>query len=255
MLSFQWHAEFGTPVVFLHGLLGSQQDWQALLSHLQNFTEIRPLTIDLPFHGLSEQINCTDFAELRTQLHTTFETVIGSEPFYLVGYSLGGRAALDYMLNIDNPNLVGTILEGTNIGLDSEANSQTRWQNDCRWANRFRQEPIENVLQDWYQQPVFADLTESDRATYIASRKHNQGIQIANMLEATSLAKQPNYAKQLNQTNKNIVFFIGEKDQKFRQMAETHQIPTQIISNVGHNTHRANPQEFVEKLIAFINNQ
>ncbi|WP_409500810.1 2-succinyl-6-hydroxy-2,4-cyclohexadiene-1-carboxylate synthase [Mannheimia glucosida] len=248
MLSYQWHAQQGTPVVFLHGLLGSQQDWQAVLQHLQNFPQIRPLTIDLPFHGNSKHITCTDFADLRQQLHATFESLIGSQPFYLVGYSLGGRAALDYVLNMDNPNLQGVVLEGANIGLSSENDRQIRWQNDLHWANRFRQEPIEQVLEDWYKQPVFADLTATERQHYIESRKHNRGEQIAAMLEATSLAKQPNYAKKLKQIDKNIVFFIGEKDQKFRKMASSHQLPTQLIANAGHNTHRANAKDFMEKL-------
>ncbi|QNS15721.1 2-succinyl-6-hydroxy-2,4-cyclohexadiene-1-carboxylate synthase [Mannheimia bovis] len=255
MLSYQWHAKQGTPVVFLHGLLGSQQDWQSVLQHLQHFPKIRPLTIDLPFHGHSEHITCTDFAELRMQLHTTLEKVIDSQPFYLVGYSLGGRTALDYVLNIHNPNLLATILEGANIGLASTTERQARLQNDCQWANRFRHEPIEKVLEDWYQQPVFADLSNMERERYIDSRKHNQGEQIAQMLEATSLAKQPNYAEQLKQTNKNILFFIGEKDNKFRQMAEQHQLPVQIISNTGHNAHRGNSEDFVKKLLAFISTQ
>lgn len=252
ILSSKWHAQSGIPVIFLHGLLGSQQDWQSILPHLQNFPKIRPLTIDLPFHGLSEQISCNDFAELRTRLHTTFKTIIGSQPFYLVGYSLGGRAALDYLLNIDNPNLVGTILEGTNIGLKSETERQIRLQNDQKWANRFRREEIKEVLKDWYRQPVFADLTEKERSRYIEQRKHNRGEFIAQMLEATSLAKQPNYAGQLKQTDKNIIFFIGEQDQKFRQMAENNQLPTQIIPNAGHNVHQANPTGFTEALFAFI---
>lgn len=255
MLSYQWHAKQGTPVVFLHGLLGSQQDWQSVLQHLQHFPQIRPLTIDLPFHGQSEHITCADFAELRTQLHTTLEYTIGSQPFYLVGYSLGGRAALDYVLNIHNPNLIGTVLEGANIGLISESERQARWQNDCQWANRFRHEPIEKVLEDWYQQPVFADLSDMERERYIDSRKHNQGERIAQMLEATSLAKQPHYAEQLKQTDKNILFFIGEKDKKVRQLAEQHQLPVQIILNAGHNTHRGNAEDFVEKLLAFISTQ
>lgn len=255
MLSSQWHAEHGIPVAFLHGLLSSQQDWQSVLQHLQNFPQIRPLTIDLPFHGHSKHIVCADFAELRMQLHTALEKVIGSQPFYLVGYSLGGRVALDYVLNIHNPNLIGTVLEGANIGLTSESERQARWQNDCQWANRFRHEPIEKVLEDWYQQPVFADLSDMERERYIDSRKHNQGERIAQMLEATSLAKQPHYAEQLKQIDKNILFFIGEKDKKFRQLAEQHQLPVQIISNAGHNTHRGNAEDFVEKLLAFISTQ
>lgn len=252
MLSYQWHAKQGTPVVFLHGLLGSQQDWQGVISLLQNCQKIRPLTLDLPFHGLSQQIACADFLALRMQLNTTLTSVIGSQPFYLVGYSLGGRTALDYTLNINNQYLRGSVLEGTNIGLSSESERRARWQNDCQWANRFNQETIENVLDDWYQQAIFSDLMDTERESYINSRKHNQGKLIAQMLKATSLAKQPYYAKQLTLTDKNIIFFIGEKDKKFRQMAEQNQLPVQIISNAGHNAHRGNAEDFARKLITFI---
>lgn len=252
ILSSQWHGQSGIPVVFLHGLLGSQQDWQAVIHRLQNFPNIRPLTIDLPFHGLSTNISCVDFSDLRQQLHATLDSLIGSQPFYLVGYSLGGRAALDYTINQDNPYLQGTVLEGTNIGLDTAIESQARWQNDCRWANRFRQEPIEQVLEDWYQQPVFADLSFVEREYYIHRRKDNSGKLVAQMLEATSLAKQQNFARQLKQTDKRIIFFVGEKDTKFRQLAEKNQLPTEIIHNVGHNSHQANVDLFVKKLVSFI---
>lgn len=252
ILSFQWHAQLGTPVVFLHGLLGSQQDWQPVRDILQNFPKIRPLTIDLPFHGLSQAVSCSDFEEVRHQLHATLETALGSQPFYLVGYSLGGRIALDYTLNVENPHLLGTILEGANIGLNSEQERHARWQNDCRWAARFRQEPLANVLADWYQQAVFSDLTFAEKERYIQARLDNSGERIAQMLEATSLTKQPNYAEHLKQMEKNIVFFIGEHDQKFRQMAEHYQLPIRLIPDAGHNTHRENAKDFVEKLLAFI---
>ena len=94
MLAYQWHAETGQPMVFLHGLLGSQQDWQAVLTILQNFPQIRPLTIDLPLHGKSVQTHCHSFEQARALLHQTLSQLI-QEPFILVGYSLGGRLALD----------------------------------------------------------------------------------------------------------------------------------------------------------------
>ena len=68
MLASTWHSNRNngqaTPVVFLHGLLGSQEDWQGVITLLQNFPQFRPLTIDLPFHGKSENIACQDFADL-----------------------------------------------------------------------------------------------------------------------------------------------------------------------------------------------
>lgn len=251
MLASTFHSNNGqaTPVVFLHGLLGSQEDWQEVIALLQNFPEFRPLTIDLPFHGKSEHITCQDFADLRAQLHETLHSLIGEQPFFLVGYSLGGRMALDYTFHAKNPNLLGTILEGTNIGLKTEAEKQARWQNDQKWAVRFRNEPITQVLNDWYQQPVFAHLDANKRSHLIAKRQHNQGSRIAQMLEASSLAKQQNYADLLCNCDKKLCFFIGEQDQKFRQIAMENQLPYELIPQAGHNTHQENPKGFVEKLV------
>lgn len=261
MLASTWHSNRDNgqamPVVFLHGLLGSQGDWQGVLTLLQNFPQFRPLTIDLPFHGKSENIACQDFADLRAQLHQTLMTLLGNTPFFLVGYSLGGRVALDYTFHAKNPHLLGTILEGTNIGLKTEAECKARWQNDQHWANRFRTEPITQVLNDWYQQPVFAHLDACKRSILIEQRQHNSGKNIAQMLENTSLAKQQNFADFLNTREKNITFFIGEKDQKFRQIAIENQLVHRLIRNAGHNSHDENSLGFVKELVEqfkYVNN-
>ncbi|WGE78946.1 2-succinyl-6-hydroxy-2,4-cyclohexadiene-1-carboxylate synthase [Actinobacillus equuli] len=255
MLHATWHSETGIPVIFLHGLLGSQQDWQAVLDRLQNFPQIRPLTIDLPLHGASEYIACHGFAHARELIHQTILQYIGNQPFYLVGYSLGGRLALDYALNANNPHLKHTILEGANIGLATDTERQARWQNDHQWAERFRHEPIVKVLNDWYQQTVFANLDQNKRSNLIKKRQNNSGLAIATMLEATSLAKQPSYAQHLQQTTTPpITFFIGEYDQKFRNMAEQNQLNYQVIPQAGHNAHYENSLSFTKALLKLITN-
>ncbi len=120
MLATTWHSHSGTPVVFLHGFLGSQQDWQPVLSLLQNEIAIRPLTLDLAGHGHSQAISCHSFQQAREQLHHILQQHLAEQPFYLVGYSLGGRLALDYALTTQNPYLKGILLEGANIGLSSD---------------------------------------------------------------------------------------------------------------------------------------
>ncbi len=252
MLHATWHSETGTPVVFLHGLLGSQQDWQAVLDRLQNFPQIRPLTFDLPLHGASEHIACQDFAHARELIHQTILQYIGNQPFYLVGYSLGGRLALDYTLNTNNPQLKHTILEGTNIGLATDAERQARWQNDHQWAERFRNEPIVKVLNDWYQQAVFTNLDQHKRSNLIEKRQNNNRSAVAAMLEATSLAKQNYFLPSLSETKSNITFFIGEDDQKFRKIASDNKLNHQLIPNAGHNAHYENPESFTDALLVLI---
>lgn len=248
MLAHQWHSNSGVPVVFLHGLLGSQQDWQPIIQRLQHFPKIRPLTLDLPCHGASQALPCRHFEQARYFLHQTLTTLI-AEPFYLVGYSLGGRLALDYLHHQPNRWLRGLLLEGANIGLTSETERQARWQADLQWAARFRQQPLETVLAAWYQQPVFADLPDDKRADFIKKRQNNNGERIAEMLTATSLAKQPFFPCQ---TRTPLRFLIGERDQKFRQQANAHQLPHRLIANAGHNAHQQSPDAFTQALLQFM---
>lgn len=257
MLAYQWQAATGIPVVFLHGLLGSQEDWKGIFNLLRKFPEIRPLAIDLPYHNQSANIACQSIETCRTLLHRTLQKAIGTHPFYLVGYSLGGRLALDYTINQPSSSLQGVILEGANIGLQTDKARADRWQNDLKWANRFENEPLDIVLNAWYQQAVFSDLTTTQRLEFIQKRQHNNGKKIAQMLRATSLAKQPFFSLSPTSTkdhlaSPNIIFFIGEQDQKFRQLAEQHQLHHQLIPHAGHNAHQANPQAFVEALLQFI---
>lgn len=250
MLAYQWHKTTGIPVVFLHGLLGSQHDWASCFAHLSILPQIRPLTLDLPCHGNSQQITCQHFSDLRQQLHTTLTELI-DEPFWLVGYSLGGRIALDYSVHCLNSQRLGTILEGTNIGLQTATERQARLENDQKWARRFQTEPIAHVLADWYQQPVFKGLTADKRLDLITHRQQNCGERIAQMLLATSLATQDDFS---THDWHNLYFLIGERDNKFCQLATQHRLPHRLIENAGHNAHWENPLGFMQQLKQIINN-
>lgn len=256
MLAFKWHksleSESSIPVVFLHGLLGSQDDWHLVIENLQKNEKIIPFTIDLPFHGKSSDIGCDDFDEACQQIHQRLTQI--SQPFWLVGYSLGGRLSLYYRLFFQNSHLKGVIVEGANIGLRDETQKTLRWKNDNQWAKRFETENIENVLQDWYQQAVFSDLSFAKKQILIEERKNNNGTKIAQMLRATSLAKQPFLLDKIKTlANSNITFLIGEKDIKFQDQAKRYDLNYRIIKNAGHNSHRENPEQFIKKLHNIIN--
>lgn len=77
------------------------------------------------------------------------------------------------------------------------------------------------------------------------------------MLESTSLAKQQDYSDLLKTNDKNITVFIGEKDQKFRQIAIENQLSYILIANAGHNSHDENSLGFVKELVEqfkYVNN-
>ena len=125
---------------------------------------------------------------------------------------------------------------------------QSRLVNDKMWAERFFHEKPETVLEDWYQQPVFSHLNEQQRKALIEKRKANCGANIGKMLLATSLAKQPDFREKVRSSLLPFFYFCGERDQKFRQMAEDNQLNLTIIPDAGHNAHLENPTYFAKKI-------
>ncbi|MCV6069780.1 2-succinyl-6-hydroxy-2,4-cyclohexadiene-1-carboxylate synthase, partial [Escherichia coli] len=85
---------------------------------------------------------------------------------------MGGRIAMHGIAHQCFPdlNIAGAIIEGGNFGLQTESEKHGRVENDARWAMRFKTEPLERVLNDWYQQAVFSSLNHEQRQTFIAKR-------------------------------------------------------------------------------------
>lgn len=239
-------------LIFIHGLLGTKADWKKVIEKLPHF---QCFSLDLPLHGDAGAINVNNFDDTCVYLATQIKSAVGNSPHFLIGYSLGARIALYYTLCAqgNNGNLQGLVLEGVNLGLSNEKERRSRWLSDQKWAQRFSNEPMDSVLQDWYQQPVFAHLNNRQRLEVIRKRNENCGTNIARMLLATSLAKQPDFRTKVRSSSVPIYYIVGEKDQKFKEIALANQLDLIMIENAGHNTHVENPQKFAEKLTTLVN--
>jgi 2-succinyl-6-hydroxy-2,4-cyclohexadiene-1-carboxylate synthase len=241
-------------VVFLHGFLGDSSEWDAIVPEFPN--EAR-LTIDLPGHGGSRDIPAADFDAVNALLTATLREVFAREgirQYVLVGYSLGGRIAMFHALSSEKlpQGLCALLLESANPGLpdgDTDARA-ARLASDEAWAARFRNEPIADVLRDWYAQPVFADLKKRARNALVKQRSGNDGAAVAAMLTATSLAKQPDFSTALQKLRARLPFYfvVGSEDEKYLRLATELELPFGIIGEAGHNTHRVGEFYFCEAI-------
>ena len=234
-------------LVFLHGLLGTKSDWQKVIENLPHF---RCLSLDLPFHGENKAVAVEDFEQTAQSLEEQIQHLIKNEPYILIGYSLGGRIAQYYALQakVKIGHLKAVILEGANLGLQSEQEKQSRLVNDEMWAECFFHEKPETVLEDWYQQPVFASLNDDQRRELVALRSNNNGATLAAMLEATSLAVQPDLRANLSARTFAFYYLCGERDSKFRALAAELAADCHVIPRAGHNAHRENPAGVIASL-------
>jgi len=223
-------------LVFLHGFSGDCREW---MSVGERFSCHPRLYVDLPGHSGSSAIHARDFNEVSLQLHATLVSY-NILRCWLVGYSLGGRIAMFYACQ-HPAGLEGTIVEGAHPGLTHSAAREARWLSDARWAQRFRHEPLADVFADWYRQPVFAGLTALQRQELVTLRSENSGAALAAMLEATSLAVQPDLRSALRRCHFPVHYLCGEHDHKFRAIGAELAAPCQLIHDAGHNAHRENP--------------
>ena len=228
-------------LVFLHGFLGSANDWSALIEQLPDCDCI---AFDLPGHGDAREQRLNRMIDFPHWLNQQLQQRDISN-YHLLGYSLGGRLALQFAAT-QPTGLQSLLLENAHPGLSSVEERQVRASADARWARRFYRELLIDVLADWYQQPVFADLSPAERTSLITERSQNSPAQLAHLLCRCSLAKQADLQPWLQETFLPILYLCGEQDLKFQalgtQLAIHNASVTQHILAGGHNLHRANPE-------------
>ncbi|VEB96175.1 2-succinyl-6-hydroxy-2,4-cyclohexadiene-1-carboxylate synthase [Cedecea lapagei] len=232
-------------IVWLHGFLGSHREWWAFEQDFHDWPQLR---VDLPGHGGSADVQVQDFAGVDSALRNTLEHY-GIKSYWLVGYSLGGRIAMYHASRPEPKGLRGLVVEGAHPGLIGDAQREARALNDARWAQRLRQENVQSVLNDWYRQPVFRSLNRQQRAELVSLRAQNNPTALARMLDATSLACQPDLREPLSQLAVPFHYFCGERDDKFRAVAAELGCSLALISGAGHNAHRESPAAFSAALL------
>ncbi|MEQ4469864.1 2-succinyl-6-hydroxy-2,4-cyclohexadiene-1-carboxylate synthase [Enterobacter asburiae] len=230
-------------LVFLHGFSGDRREWQRVGEGLSDYPR---LYLDLPGHGGSRNLGVTGFDEMSALLTRTLLSY-NILKFWLIGYSLGGRIAMFHACQ-QPKGLQGVMVEGGQPGLQDADARNARLASDRRWATRFRTEPLDKVFADWYQQPVFASLTDAQREALITLRSQNNGETLAMMLEATSLAVQPDLRAALSARDFSFDYLYGERDEKFAALAAEMNAVRHAIPNAGHNAHRENPDAVIASL-------
>lgn len=203
--------EKGPPskIVFLHGFLGSANDWEGVIGYLSAFQcEALSYPFKIPQRALA------------------------------VGYSMGGRIALS---TYPGPK----ILLSTHPGLKTLEEKKQRWREDQGWIARFSHEPLEQVLNDWYNQPLFQTLKALPHFETIFSRRCLQkGAELAAILRKESLARQTFFA--------SGTFIYGQLDMKYGTLYRKLGISALEIPGAGHAAHLENPEACARVISAAI---
>lgn len=83
----------GQPLILIHGLFGSADNWRSIAKHFSK--EFRVISIDLRNHGRSPHSISQNYAEMASDLITLCDT-LNLDNIHLLGHSLGGKVAMKF---------------------------------------------------------------------------------------------------------------------------------------------------------------
>jgi len=196
-----------------------------------------------PFQGFDDWTK--DFCD-RAELATNGEKSV------LLGYSLGGRLALHACIH--RPDLwQGVVVVGADPGLGSSEEKNQQFTRDRNWADRLKKEPLEQLVREWDEQPVFCGIENSAPRNL----KELDPIQLSQQFEVFSKGLQQNLVPALSELkNPPVLFLAGEKDKKYQQIGDELAelcpvVKSQWVEDSGHRVPWENPESFSRILIDF----
>lgn len=243
------------PVLFLHGFMGSGNDWNEVIEFLS--PQYYCLTVDLPGHGGTGLDKNIDYSFEKTAI-AMMETMRQSDikKCFLVGYSMGGRLAL--FLTLRYPRYFSkTVLESASPGLRTQQEREVRRIQDSQISEELKKGPFKSFLEKWYRKHVFQGITGGRGFTrLITDRLQNDPKMLAQSLRFLGTGKQPSLWDELPQNENPLFLLVGENDIKFQaiagEMAKLNRsIKTKIIEGCSHNIHFQEPELFAQYINEF----
>ncbi len=238
------------PLCFLHGFLGAGKDWERVATTLaERFYCILP---DLPGHGANTHLDVDaplSFETLNEGLLTLLNT-LDLQKTHLVGYSMGGRAALFFAVH-HPARVLSLTLESASPGITDPVERRTRAGEDDARANAIRVDGVEAFVDHWYTLPLFRSLNAypAVRAEIIARRKHNDPAWVVKAISALSPGRQPPVWDQVSDLDLPVLLVTGALDEKYvalgnQMAARMPHARLEVVPAAGHTVHAEQPEQF-----------
>lgn len=248
--------ETGPAVCLLHGFLGEGADWDKVAERLS--TDFRLFVPDIPGHGRNIALKTLpDFKTLVDQLDAV-RIAHGVKRWHLVGYSMGGRIALNYVLRF--PARVATLtMVSSSPGVEGEDERDKRRSSDRVWADRIVQYSPEAFLESWYNQQVFKSLVRRPelRRMLIQRRRGYAASLLADALNAWGQGAVPAAWADLAGLMCPVLSVAGTWDEAYirhqdRMARLSPRIRTVMVAQAGHTVHLEQPERLAGAIKQFI---
>jgi 2-succinyl-6-hydroxy-2,4-cyclohexadiene-1-carboxylate synthase len=246
------------PLVLLHGFTGSAASWEAVRAAFRPARRV--VAIDLPGHGATTVTRAFDGSFVATtDLVAATMDALGIADADVVGYSMGGRVALQ--LALARPDRVGRlVLESASAGLATAAARARRREADAALALAIERDGITAFVRRWEALPLFrslADQPSAVRETLRAQRLACDPGGLAASLRGCGLGSQPWLGGRLGSLAMPVLLLTGDRDAKFTRTA-ARLLPRfaegrhEIVAAAGHIPHLEQPARFLRAVRNFL---
>jgi 2-succinyl-6-hydroxy-2,4-cyclohexadiene-1-carboxylate synthase len=205
-------------IVALHGFLGTPRDWDFLRD--AGFPVVTPSVSEGPgWPGGAQDV--------------------------ILGYSMGGRLALQVLL--DGATFKKAVLISTRVTPSEEG----RKERDEKWAQRFERDDWETLMRDWDAQPLFGGHSMPRREEDFDRRE------LARQLREWSPAVLPPALPRLHELRIPTLWIAGARDAKYVAEAELAgaRVPgaaVEIVEGAAHRVPWERPDAFLAVLRRFL---
>ena len=232
----------------IHGNLQTKRVWGPLVDGFESLG----VEVSLSCEDLHEE-QSSGFNEWTEGFCQGVELESQGEKTFLLGYSLGGRLALHACLA--RPDLWnGVIIVSADPGSYCPDEKKLQLKKDGEWAEKFRSEPIESLLAEWDDLPVFCSISNP----VPRNPKELDAEKTARLFEVFSKGRQRDLLPELSKLQAPPVLYLsGEKDEKYGELGEKLAascpiVRHRIIPQASHRVPWENPDSFVEAVLEFM---
>jgi len=181
----------------------------------------------------------------------------GEDGAVLCGYSLGGRLSLQAVLR-EPARYRGLVTLGSSAGLQSEADRDARINADEQLASWMERSPIEEVVEVWERQPLFADqsdaLVEAQRPGRLRQAPRDLALLLRTAGQGVIAPVWPRLAE-LDELP--VLAIAGALDQRYSDAArrlarEAPRGRAEIVEAAGHAPQLQRPAQVAALLLDFL---
>lgn len=264
------------PVLLLHGFTGSAEAMNGLCEGLRkklsgglsdgsderlNKTH-RVFAIDLPGHGNAATPHKLEHFSMQATVSHLWEALdaLGVERANLVGYSMGGRVALSAAVACPK-RVAKVVCLGASPGIADSTERNKRRLEDEALADNILADGMEQFVDAWLSQPLFATLVErlspADFQTTREQRLANTPEGLALSLRGIGTGAMEPLHEPLADMDFPCLWIAGAEDAKFAAIAEemSDVMPNgshALIPDAGHSVHLENPAATLRAIAGFL---